>query len=468
MGSNKLPPGPPGLPILGNLFDIPPVEPWHVFYKWARQYGVNSGEVVYLQVLGRPVVLLNSVQACNDLFEGRHAIYSDRPHFPLMDLMGSGWDIPMMTYGQKWRTLRRIFSTKYSVASSLVSFYDEHRRSSVVFLQHVLNSPNEWANHIRLRQGQTIMGATYGIPIESRQDPLIRTADEYMGAVSLALSPAMWLVNPLWMTIPGVRQWRRSAEELRTKPFMMAKEAFNKGIGRPSYVTSFLQEGHVDEQAICDTAAVAYGAGYETSVISADVFFLAMVLYPDVRNRAQEELDRVVGNDRLPDFTDRDRLPYISAIMKEVLRWHPPAPTGVPHLLQEDDVYNGFYLPKGTVVMGNVWGLLHNPEMYPEPERFMPERFIRDGAFDCSANDPSRFTFGFGRRVCPGRVFSEDSIWLLAARFLSVFDISPADPKALPEVSFTGGAAPRVKPFECIIRPRSTAAAELVEVSARA
>ena len=113
----------------------------------------------------------------------------------------------------------------------------------------------------------------------------------------------------------------------------------------------------VSFRTLSPIARCAYNgtAGYETSVISADVFFLAMVRSPEVRKRAQEELDRVVGTDRLPDFSDREKLPYISAIMKEVLRWHPPAPAGVPHLLEKDDVYNGYYLPKGTVVIGNVW-----------------------------------------------------------------------------------------------------------------
>ena len=108
-------------------------------------------------------------------------------------------------------------------------------------------------------------------------------------------------------------------------------------------------------------------------------------------------------------------------------------------------------------------GILHDPVMYPEPEKFMPERFIKDGAFDCSKNDPSRAAFGFGRRyasikglfpelnltylnasssVCPGRPFAEDSLWLFVAQFLSVFDILPTDPKALPEARFTDGAAP--------------------------
>lgn len=82
--------------------------------------------------------------------------------------------------------------------------------------------------------------------------------------------------------------------------------------------------------------------------------FLAMVVYPEVLRKAQKELDDVLG-DRLPDFSDRPALPYIEAIVREVLRWQPVVPTAVPHRLMEDDVYNGMFMPKGSIVLGNAW-----------------------------------------------------------------------------------------------------------------
>jgi cytochrome P450 len=84
-------------------------------------------------------------------------------------------------------------------------------------------------------------------------------------------------------------------------------------------------------------------------------FFLAMIVFPDVQRKAQEEIDRVVGPDRLPSFDDRDNLPYINAIVKEILRWHPVAPMGVPHVSTEDDLYDGYLIPKGALVLPNIW-----------------------------------------------------------------------------------------------------------------
>jgi cytochrome P450 len=80
-----------------------------------------------------------------------------------------------------------------------------------------------------------------------------------------------------------------------------------------------------------------------------------MVLFPEVQKRAQEEIDRVVGKERLPDFADRDKLPYINAVIKEVLRWHPVTPLGIPHMATEDDIYEGYLIPKGAYLFPNNW-----------------------------------------------------------------------------------------------------------------
>ena len=84
-------------------------------------------------------------------------------------------------------------------------------------------------------------------------------------------------------------------------------------------------------------------------------FFLAMNLHPDVQKKAQAELDAVVGPNRLPELSDRDQLPYVTAIVKETLRWYPAVPLGVAHCTVADDVYRGFFIPAGATVVVNSW-----------------------------------------------------------------------------------------------------------------
>ncbi|KAJ6544151.1 cytochrome P450 [Mycena capillaripes] len=458
------PPGPRPLPLIGNLFDIPRSNAWETFFKWKDLYG----DVVYLNILGRSIVLLNSTQATYDLLEKRGTIYSDRPQFPLINLAGHQWNFGFKPYGKEWQSLRRAFTSQYNSMATLRSFHDAHRVSSSTFLLNVLREPDQTSNHMRVRGAQVIFNVTYGISVYSEN--IMQTTEDVMDLVSVALYPSMWIINPISMlnSFPRwlggkfvserVQKWQTDLENLRNVPFEIAKKTLASGTAKPCFTVNLLQElgtssdaAAMDEGVIRDTAAIALG-----------VFLLTMVLNEAVQRLAQSEIDSVVGTDRLPDFIDRERLPFITAIMKEVLRWHPPAPTGIPHELTQDDIYQGMHIPAGSIVMGNIWGLVHDPQMYPDPFKFDPTRYISDGKFDCSKNDPSRFVFGFGRRACPGKLFTEDSLWLMIAQFLAVYSVSPPTSGPTPRAAFRSGAISRPLPFKHLIRPRSHAARNLL------
>jgi len=123
-----------------------------------------------------------------------------------------------------------------------------------------------------------------------------------------------------------------------------------------------------------------------------------MVLNPEARKKAQEELDRVVGKNRLPDFSDKENLPYIDALMKELLRWNPPLPLSVPTRVTQEDVYRGYVIPEGATVVQNVWAIFRDPSIYPDPETFNPDRFLKDGKINPLVLNPEDRAFGTGRR----------------------------------------------------------------------
>ena len=127
-------------------------------------------------------------------------------------------------------------------------------------------------------------------------------------------------------------------------------------------------------------------------------FFLAMALNPGVVEKAQEELDRVVGKDRLPEFSDRDDLPYVDAVVKELLRWNPPAPISLPVKVAKDDVYRGYSIPARATVIENIWAVFRDPNIYPDPEAFNPERFLKNGEINPLVFNPEDRVFGSGRR----------------------------------------------------------------------
>jgi len=191
-----------------------------------------------------------------------------------------------------------------------------------------------------------------------------------------------------------------------------------------------------------------------------------MVLYPEVVQKAQAELDSILGPGRLPEFSDRPHLPYTESIMKEVLRWYPVVVSALPHSTVEEDTYGGYRIPAGSVVIGNSWGILRDPELYPDPDVFRPERFLPD-ASGTIQNDPSA-SFGYGRRICPGKPLAEATVWLAIASILSVFNITYAVDEHGNKIDVSHALDPigmstiQPGPFRCEILPRSENAENLI------
>lgn len=123
-----------------------------------------------------------------------------------------------------------------------------------------------------------------------------------------------------------------------------------------------------------------------------------MIQFPEVQKKAQEEINRVIGMNRLPQIEDRDKLPYVESVVKEAFRWSPAVPLGFPHAMSEPRKCHHSTIPKGAIILPAVWWLLHDPEVYAEPASFSPQRYLEPR----KEPDPKPFVFGYGRRACTG------------------------------------------------------------------
>jgi len=147
---------------------------------------------------------------------------------------------------------------------------------------------------------------------------------------------------------------------------------------------SIVQQIHGFEDLTEDRAQLAmwsatnmYGGGADTTTSALTSFFLAMALYPRIQHEARRELDTYLhGSIRLPRMADRTHLPYINSIVFEVLRWGCVGPIAIPHRLSKEDKYRGWDMPVNSLVIPNIWGILHDVDDYPEPMEFKPERFM--------------------------------------------------------------------------------------------
>jgi cytochrome P450 len=257
------------------------------------------------------------------------------------------------------------------------------------------------------------------------------------------------------------RKWRLVVDNALQMTRDKMKGELASGTVAPSVAANMISKldqnsTELDLLAAEGVPATMYIGGIATTVTALETFILAMTLYPEVQRKAQAEIDSVVGNSRLPDFSDQDALPYVQAVLKEVLRWHPVTPLCFSHRAMKSDIYEGHSIPAGSIIIPNVWGMLHDPNIFTEPDRFYPERWFSPNVPDFPIQ-----AFGFGARQCPGRVFAQRSLWANIAGILAVFDIVPTE-DGPPEKKFLSGLISYVKPFRCYIHPRSEAAASLV------
>ena len=149
-----------------------------------------------------------------------------------------------------------------------------------------------------------------------------------------------------------------------------------------------------------------------------------MVTFPEVQRRAQAEIDAVVGRARPPTFADAPQLPYVRAIIKEVLRWRPVVELGVPHKAAEDDWYEGMFIPKGATCWANIWHCNHDRAIFgDDADDFRPERYLNAKGDEVlpgpkETNGEGHVTFGFGRRICVGKYLANDSLFINTATIL--------------------------------------------------
>ncbi|KAF4616302.1 hypothetical protein D9613_008357 [Agrocybe pediades] len=480
-----LPPGPRKLPFIGNLLNFPSSFEWEAFEAWGKKYNTP---IIHLSVAGRSLIVLNTAEAARDLLEKRSAIYSGRPNLRVInEFMGFGWLLVFMPYGLEWKERRRLFTRHFHPTNN------ELHKGKVLqcgrrLLVQLLSSPQDYMQHVRHSVGGMLISVAYGVETKANNDPYINVAEEVTNHISDGANTATMIIDVVPFLMPILSrilplstfqksrsEWKELAYKFRDEPFYKAQRSFEDGAGQDSFVSRALEDGNMfsssntlQDEIIKDVAAIVFIGGSSTVNAIIHTFFLAMLCYPDAQRKAQEELDRVIGRGRLPDFTDQPQLPYLSALVKEIHRWRPSGPMAIPHLLEKDDEYLGYHIPAQSVVIVNVWAMLHDPQTYPDPEAFKPERFLKpDGTLDMSVRDPATVAFGFGRRICPGAHIAEFTFWIVVASVLSTFNISEAlDEKGQeiePTMEYRSAVTFEPMSFKCKIEPRHEGVKTLIQ-----
>ncbi|KAH9993744.1 cytochrome P450 [Russula vinacea] len=428
----KSPPGPKGLPILGNALQLQD-KGW----MFGRECKQKFEHIMYLNAFGQPIIVLHSLKAASELLDRRANIYSDRPRYVVaQDLFCGGLLPALMSTGDRLRRYRRAareILTKVAVRDYHPTFCKE----AILLAATMLETPDAFDKHIQRSSASATMSILYDYPtLEDEHDKNLLGIYAFVDRMSAAVVPGAYLVELFhWMVhIPArFAKWKREGIERFEQHSAMFNGLLDtvsndiaKGSERPSVSASLLKSSNrngLSKTEISWLLGGLYTAGAETTATTMTWWTRAMIAHPEIQKRAQDELDAVVGRSRTPTFADAPNLPYIQALVKESLRWRAAFPFSIPRNTTEDDWYEGMFIPKGTVCLVNLWQCHRDPTSYgPDAASFNPERFLDEQnrliPGPVETRDDGHGSYGFGRRACVGKNAANDSLFIQMATVL--------------------------------------------------
>ncbi|KAB5589457.1 Cytochrome P450 family protein [Ceratobasidium theobromae] len=478
----RYPPSPKSDPFIGHLRVLPQSNEHLVYRQMAREL---KSDVIMLKVPGQSFIILNSARATADLFDKRSKSYSGRPFIPMvMDPSLVDWSrhIGFLPYGERWKRQRQLMNVSFR-KGAVHKYWPVQTRYARQAALWILEKPEDFVTALTRMSGATILSCVYGYEVTKPDDELIRAIERAADHLGRAVLPSNFLVNimpwlnylPSWLPGMGwrkvVNEWREELRGTIEIPYAYTVQQMAAGTAPPSALNDMLRDAQSvsekispeEEDRIMWTAGSLFTAAtdslypraYNQTLSTLQVFVLAMTLNQPVQAKIRDEIERVTGGKRLPELSDMEHMPYVRCVMLEVLRWQPVAPIGLPHTCKQDDEYNGYTIPKGSLVIGNIWGINHDESVYDDPESFIPERFM-------SLSTPEPVSFGFGRRLCPGMHFAHGTLFINMVTLIAVFNIRPIRDEngneVLPKVEMVQHTlVTNPAPFKCEITPRSEA-----------
>lgn len=475
--SPSLPPGPVGLPLVGNLPFLDPE-----LHTYFATLAMTYGPVLKIQLGKKLGVVVTSPATAREVLKDNDVTFANRD-VPIAGRTAfyGGSDIMWNPYGPEWRMLRRVCGLKMLSNHTLDSVYELRRREvrkTVAYLLLQAGSPVNVGEQMFLTALNVITGMLWGGTVQGEErERLGADFKQAMSNLTKLLgkpnisdfypSLARFDLQGIERQMKGLaKRFDGICEKMIQQRLKMqtesGSESLDGGEERKDFLW-FLLNWKDEEDAKIPLTLTGLKAllmdmlvgGTDSSSNTIEFAMAEIMKKPSVLRKVQQELETVVGKDNIAEESHIPKLPYLQAVMKESLRLHPPVPLLIPHCPSATCTVGGYMVPKGSRVFINVWAIHRDPSIWRDPLEFDPDRFLH-----CEDNynghDFNYFPFGSGRRMCVGILMAERMVLYSLATLLHSFDWKLPEGEEMDLTEQFGIVMRKKKPLMAVPLPRSS------------
>lgn len=456
----KLPPSPAlALPVIGHLLRLK-----FPLHRTLEDLSQKLGPVFSLRMPNRLMVVVSSPAAVEECFNKNDIVLANRPRFIIAEYIGYNYSsIVSVPYGDRWRSLRRL-ATVEILSSARINAFQSIRQDEVrQVLRKIRRKSQEGFATVGLRPllsdltlnniMRMVAGKRYfGMDDEDNDEAnnFRKLKDELVRLAGVS-NPADFFPVLRWIDFRGVeKKMARLSKELDGFLQRLIDEHKDKTANTMiDHLLSFKDtepELYTDD-VIKATILVMLLGGTDTSSVTMEWAMTLLLNHPDKMDKAQAEIDNLIGHNRLITESDISKLPYLQHVITETLRLFPAAPLLVPHEASADCEIGGYDIPRGSTLLVNAWAIHRDPAVWDDPTSFKPERF-QDGEIIGRAK---LVTFGMGRRACPGEALANRVVSLAVGSLIQCFEWKQIHGD-MNEIK--GASMHKALPLEALCKPR--------------
>ncbi|KAJ0785695.1 putative oxidoreductase [Helianthus annuus] len=461
----------PTLPIIGHLYLLKPP-----LYRTLAKLSAKHGPILGLQLGFRRVLVVSSPSAAEECFTKNDIIFANRPKMLFGKIIGVNYtSLAWASYGDSWRNLRRIASIEILSAHRLNEFHDIRVEETRLLIRRLLFGSSSASSQVKMKFAfyeltlnvmmRMISGKRYfgsdNLELEEEGRRFREILDESF-VLAGASNVGDYLPVLSWLGVKSLEKKLIKLQDKRDVFFQGLIDQLRKTKGaedvnkRKTMIELLLslQESEPEyytDAMIRNFVLVLLAAGTDTSAGTMEWVMSLLLNHPQVLKKAQNEIDCVIGNNRLVDESDIPNLPYLRCVINETLRLFPAGPLLIPHEASSDCVVGGYNIPRGTMLIINQWAIHHDPKVWNEPETFKPERFeglegTRDGF--------KLLPFGSGRRSCPGEGLAVRMLGMALGSIIQCFDWERTSEELVDMTEGPGLNMPKAIPLVAKCKPR--------------